>query len=794
MVNTQDEMADNSLSGPNWGGFEQLRLSDDTNAVNVTIGSSERWDKAHLRRLRQSADLPGLVPVIDSDFASDGKPFAVTPVVDSETLADRIPPSGSEWEDCAAITEAAARASHEAHLRGLFHGALSPDQVHVLDNDVAVSGIGLGLGGTPSEDYAHWVAPEVRDGGDPTERSDVYSLGKILEASLGNAIEDVPRSVRRLIMWSSSDTPEARPPSALEFASILAEAMGEDRATYSPAFIPTADTNDLASTAPEAVAAFTPGEGSGSSSLGTGAAIAGAGAAAIGAAAIASSLGDDDDAVDAVADAVVDDPDLEVDPDVLADAVDTGELPAEAVVDADPDVDAELEVDEPADIEAAAVATTELGTETADLSADLEDADTSVFDSQEYSDELAGTAADPDYDVPAAAQTVDLDQPFEPERRGNRAGILVGAIMAATLGVVLWGLLNSGDDSTDTADPAPTETTVPAEDEDDSGAAAGTDGGTATDEGNADDEVAGPGAEEEEPSTTTEAPTTTVAEDEAPEDEAPVEDEAPEEEVEPAPPAATVDGPITAEDAGIQVLHGIPGAEVDVYVNGQALAPGFTAGTIAGPANLDPGDYDIELFAASDTPPVSSADRSDDPVISQTVTVGADPATLVAHLDANGNPTLSAFAEDFEPLDPGTARVQLRHLAAAPGVQAIIDGEPADGLLEPGREAVLTLSAGEHTIETTTADGTPVKSATLTLADGEVAAVSVIGSAADDNIAVVVQRYTGLSTAPAAVPTGNSNLLADGEDPTALYILGIMTSLMAIAGGVLMLRRSRQVL
>ena len=211
-MNTRDEMAGESVAEPTWSGFDQLRLADADNSVLVTIGSRERWDKSHLRRLRQSADLPGLVPVVDADAASDGKPYAVTPVVDTETLAGRLPPSASEWSDCAAITEAAARATHEAHLRGLFHGAISPDQIHVLDNDVAVSGLGLGLGGHPTASYEHWAAPEVLEGGDATERSDVYSLGKVLEASLGQSIDDVPRSVRRLIMWSSSDTPEARPP------------------------------------------------------------------------------------------------------------------------------------------------------------------------------------------------------------------------------------------------------------------------------------------------------------------------------------------------------------------------------------------------------------------------------------------------------------------------------------------------------------------------------------------------------------------------------------------------------
>ena len=279
-MSTRDEKAGESVAGSNWFGFDQLRLSDDDAAVLVTIGSTERWDKSHLRRLRQSADLPGLVPVVDADAASDGKPYAVTPVVDTESLADRLPPSSSEWADCAAITEAAARATHEAHLRGLFHGALSPEQIYVLDDDVAVGGVGLGLGGVPSADDERWVAPEVRDGNDATERSDVYSLGKILEASLGQSIDDVPRSVRRLIMWSSSDTPEARPPSALEFASILAEAMGEDRKIYSPAFIPTAEITDLASTASEAVAAHVPTGGSASGALPAAAAGVGLGAAA----------------------------------------------------------------------------------------------------------------------------------------------------------------------------------------------------------------------------------------------------------------------------------------------------------------------------------------------------------------------------------------------------------------------------------------------------------------------------------------------------------------------------------
>ncbi len=831
-MNTQDEMAGNSVAGSSWCGFDQLRLSDDANAVNVTIGSSDKWDKAHLRRLRQSADLPGLVPVIDSDFASDGKPFAVTPAVDSPTLADRIPPSGSEWEDCAAITEAAARATHEAHLRGLFHGSLSPDQIFVIDNDVAVNGIGLGLGGTPSADYAHWVAPEVLDGNDATERSDVYSLGKILDASLGGSLEDVPRSVRRLIMWSSSDTPEARPPSALEFASILAEALGEDRKTYSPAFIPTAETNDLASTASESVAAYVPSE---SSSISGTAVAAGAGAAAVGGAVAASVLGNTDE------------PDVDADADLDADAIgdvdaDVENPDADADVDVDADTDADLDVDPDAvttgeipAMESAAAATAEIS------DADIPDVDIDepVFDSRRYSEEINDAVADEDddYEVPAAARTVDFDQRFEAERKGNKAGILVGAILAAGLGVVAYQLLNSDDNGTEASGNGETtdEVVEVLPDEEEAASPSTSEGETVTtqapattvaDDGEEAEEstattVAGntDGSEEEDTATTSDEGTattaagatdgaeedgeegeddttaTTAAVEEDAEEAEETEEEAPAEETtEVAAPAVTVDGPITAEDAGVQVLHGIPGAEVDVYVNGEALAPGFTLGTIAGPAKLDPGSYDVDIYAASDSAPASASERSDDPLISETVTVGDDPATLVAHLDAEGNPVISAFVENLETLEAGTSRVELRHLAAAPAVQATIDGEDASGLLEPGKTTSVVLPAGEHTIETSTADGTPVKSATITVDDGELASISIIGSAEGGSIDVVVQRYTGLASAPQAVPTGNSNLLAAGEDPTGLYILGALTSLMALAGGFVMIRRNRRVL
>lgn len=816
-MNTQDETAEDSVAASAWYGFDRLRLSNDATVVDVTIGSRDRWDKAHLRRLRQSADLPGLVPVIDADVSSDGKPFAVTPAVNAPTLGDRIP-AGSDWSEVAGITEAAARATHEAHLRGLFHGALSPDQIFVLDNDVAVSGIGLGLGGVPRAEYGHWVSPEVQDAGDATERSDVYSLGKILEAALGDSLEDVPRSVRRLIMWSGSDTPEARPPTALEFASILAEALGENRKIYGPAFIPTTEANDLASTASEKVASHVVTEAGPAQGSGSGVALGGA--AAAGAMAMAApSLFDDEpsDEADAGDEQVVETVD-EVDADVAEAATDEGTIETESIDDVADDEADDVAVAAPA---AAAVAAGDASV-TRQLTEDID------LDEIESAAPAAIVDTDDDYEVPAAAQTVDLDRAYEPQRRSSWAGILIGAILAAGLAFIAWNLLRPGDDTVDVADgTATTEnvasttdaevaspSTAETESSDTATGEATATGDTAADDTAADDtattdstEATDTASTEAQETGTSAGGTATTAGGEATTSESSttesetsavesgdtggtVSESSVGTPVDPSTVAALIDGPIAADKAGIQLVHGVPGVPVDLYVDGAALVPNFTPGSIAGPVELTAGSHQVDLYATTDSPSAAAADRSDEPLVSGSVTAGTDPATIVAHLDADGTPVLSTFADDVSKLGPGKGRLVLRHLAAAPAVDLAIDGEPvAGGAVEPGGSYSAALAAGSHDIVATDADGTVVQEASLTIGDGEMATVSVIGSV-DSGLELVVQRITGLSSAPSDVPTGTGGLL-DVEDRTGMYLLAVLAGLMAVAGGLVLNRRNR---
>ncbi|TFV64074.1 DUF4397 domain-containing protein, partial [Blastococcus sp. CT_GayMR20] len=93
-----------------------------------------------------------------------------------------------------------------------------------------------------------------------------------------------------------------------------------------------------------------------------------------------------------------------------------------------------------------------------------------------------------------------------------------------------------------------------------------------------------------------------------------------------------------AETATVSVLHAVPETPVDVYANGERLLDDFQPGTLTDPLQLPAGSYDIQVFAAD------AADNSGSALFGATAQVpaGAD-ATVVAHLNEGGQPTLTPF-------------------------------------------------------------------------------------------------------------------------------------------------------
>lgn len=216
--------------------------------------------------------------------------------------------------------------------------------------------------------------------------------------------------------------------------------------------------------------------------------------------------------------------------------------------------------------------------------------------------------------------------------------------------------------------------------------------------------------------------------------------------------------PATASSTGeatVSVLHAVPGLTVDVYANGAELIPDFEPGTLTDPQQLPAGTYDLAVFAAgadpgADAPAIELADA--------TVPAGAN-ITIVAHLAADGTPVLTPFVNDVSPLDAGTARVTVRHTAAAPAVDVRAGGTPViEGLENPGEET-LTLDAGQVSADVVLAgtDTVAIGPADVPLAEGTATFVYAWGSAEDANLALAVQTVQGLHSSPSGVPSGEAS-------------------------------------
>ncbi|MGB1682501.1 MAG: DUF4397 domain-containing protein, partial [Acidimicrobiales bacterium] len=73
--------------------------------------------------------------------------------------------------------------------------------------------------------------------------------------------------------------------------------------------------------------------------------------------------------------------------------------------------------------------------------------------------------------------------------------------------------------------------------------------------------------------------------------------------------------------------------------------------------------------------------------------------TVVAHLDADGNPTASVFENDTSTIAAGAGRLVVRHTAAAPEVDILANGSAAFTSVPNGAEGQVDLAAGTISAE-----------------------------------------------------------------------------------------------
>jgi hypothetical protein len=194
------------------------------------------------------------------------------------------------------------------------------------------------------------------------------------------------------------------------------------------------------------------------------------------------------------------------------------------------------------------------------------------------------------------------------------------------------------------------------------------------------------------------------------------------------------------ETASVVVVHGIPDTPVDVYVDGDLTLEDFAFETVTDPLSLPAGSYDLEVRPAG-------ADPSEDPLLSATADLAAGVnVSVVAHLTADGAPTITPFVNDTSSTGSGEGRIVVRHTAAAPAVDVLAGGEPVFTDLTNPNEAAADLPAGTVSAAVALAGTTDpvIGPADVTITEGAATIVYAVGSAADGNLTVLVQTIEGL--------------------------------------------------
>lgn len=236
----------------------------------------------------------------------------------------------------------------------------------------------------------------------------------------------------------------------------------------------------------------------------------------------------------------------------------------------------------------------------------------------------------------------------------------------------------------------------------------------------------------------------------------------------------------------IHLIHGIPGVDVDVEANGANVFEGFSFGDT----------QDLSAFAGATLEGVKVKVAGTDTVAIDAgdVALPSDGNfTLIAHLDADGTPTIGVFENNESSTAAGEGRITVRHTAAAPAVDILANGAVAFENVPNGAGGDADLPAGTISAEVVPTGATEpvvIGPADLPITEGANLIVYAVGSLEDGSLTVLTESIEGLATPPAAVNTGNSPVDA-AQGVSVAAIAGIVGIAMAAAVAVPAVTRAR---
>lgn len=244
--------------------------------------------------------------------------------------------------------------------------------------------------------------------------------------------------------------------------------------------------------------------------------------------------------------------------------------------------------------------------------------------------------------------------------------------------------------------------------------------------------------------------------------------------------------------ARVTVIQAVPGASVDVSVDGEEVAGGAGVGDVLGPFELSPGSHDV-VFTGEGMEVASTLD------------VRAGTATdVVLHLPAEvgGDPVVHSYAAPDAPIGPGKARVLLAHTATVAPADVRVDGRTVFTNIANGEFAEADVPEGtiEVTLLPTGSTSDPILGPlNVSLEAQTLSMIYAYGNPRDGSMSVIAHTSALAadgSVEPRRIDTGAAGLLAEpvtvfgDDDRGGLLLLGVLV-LVGLLGGVGAIARVR---
>lgn len=234
--------------------------------------------------------------------------------------------------------------------------------------------------------------------------------------------------------------------------------------------------------------------------------------------------------------------------------------------------------------------------------------------------------------------------------------------------------------------------------------------------------------------------------------------------------AAAVDAS-AAKSASVYIIQGVPGANVDIELDGSSVEQAVAAKAIVGPIKVSHGTHEVSF-------------SSDDWSISTSVTITKASTDVVLHwpADATNEPEATVFGNDLAAVAGGKARLTVAHTAVVPPADIVADGNVLFSNIANGEFVTADVPAATYKVAVvpTGQKGDPLLGPLdLAVKAGQLTRVFAIGEPANGSMDAVVQVLpvgeTG-SPAPGSVDAGSAGLVADVQ-PAARNSAGHETPL-----------------